>query len=208
MTFRAAAMGPAFRRVRDYFLPPPIGDRSSLQAFLSGESSYLAQRSTYEFCRNTLSYFGQHMFADPGFNDAMRVNRWESFAAILAVGVLLTRNRVAGRTANGIGDPLLRLFEQALVAAGNPPHRSGWSPELDSLRVRLADESTLTLGPSALAGPAARRVFETLPVYSHARNHDYDGIERAIRFGLIAIDDRMERRYRTAALAADLGLRN
>ena len=62
---------------------------SELRRFLSGETSYLAQRMTYEFSRNTLAWFGQHYFADPGFNDVFRKCRWESFGLLGADVTLL-----------------------------------------------------------------------------------------------------------------------
>ena len=52
------------RRLVDHFRPPRIRDRAALRRFVSGEASYLAQRATYEFSRNTLAWYGQHAFAD------------------------------------------------------------------------------------------------------------------------------------------------
>jgi hypothetical protein len=201
----AGAISNVLKKLANYLAPPPIRARSELLRFLGGESSYLAQRATYEFCRNTLSYFGQGMFEDPGFNDAMRVNRWESYAAILADAVVLARNRLSvAETPDALNAAMTVVFESAVSEYPLTLHRTDWNDRLEALRGRLADESLHRCGPSELSRCSARRVFETLPVYSHDKQQDYEGIERALRFGLIAIDDRMERRFRAGEIATDL----
>ena len=76
------------------FWPSPVADAPALQRLLSGEASYLAQRSTYEFTRNTLAWFGQHHFADDRFNEHFRRCRWESFASLLQAMILIASARL------------------------------------------------------------------------------------------------------------------
>ena len=59
--------------LKGYFFPERIRSRVELARFVSGEASYVAQRSTYEFSRNTLAWYGQAAFGDPKFNDALAV---------------------------------------------------------------------------------------------------------------------------------------
>src|SRR5262245_29172017 len=129
------------RSVIEYFVPPAVGDRAAFARFLSGEASYLAQRCTYEFARNTLGYFGQHHFGDDRFNDAFRISRWESFAAILAGMVLLAEARLrphAGDAPDRLIDPLTQLYREMLAEYPLPAHRAqGWEADVSALRDRL-----------------------------------------------------------------------
>ena len=196
-------------RIIRYFRPPPLVSMDELERFLGSEAAYLAQRTTYEFCRNTLSYFGQHMFGDDGFNAAFRKCRWEAFAAILADLTLLAAAELRRAAPPGLDvDALaLGLFARNLAAYELPAHRpGGWDDAVADLRRRLGDQvlsSPQTL--AAVVAVSARRVFEALPVYSHNKAADFEGIERAIRFGTIAATDRLRQRLRPHPILAGIG---
>lgn len=191
-------------RIINYFRPPPLVSMGELERFLGAEAAYLAQRSTYEFCRNTLSYFGQHMFGDDGFNAAFRHCRWEAFAAILADLTLLAAAELRRAAPPGVdvNAAALELFARNLAAYEVPAHRpDGWGDTVAELRRRLGDQA---LAPpqtlARLVAVSTRRVFEVLPVYSHNRAADFEGIEAAIRFGTVAAMDRLRQRLRPAAI--------
>lgn len=197
------------QRVIDYFRPPPIRSRAALQPFLSSQASYLAQRSTYEFSRNTLSYYGQGAWHDPVFQDLMRVCRWESFAAVLADMIVLTEARLrpaVGGDPNALVDPLVALYRAIIAAYPVPAHRSeGWDADIAGFRQRLERAQMIApLPPSDVALVGARRVFDVLPVYSQYREVDYQVIEGAVRFGIIAFNDQLRARLQIDAVLADL----
>ncbi len=197
------------QRVIDYFRPPPIRSRAALQPFLSSQASYLAQRSTYEFSRNTLSYYGQGAWHDPVFQDLMRVCRWESFAAVLADMIVLTEGRLrpsAGGDPNVLVEPLLDLYRAIIGEYPVPAHRAeGWDADIASFRQRLERAQMIApMAPSDVALVGARRVFDVLPVYSQYREVDYQVIEGAVRFGIIAFNDQLRARLQVAAVLADL----
>ncbi len=194
--------------VIDYVRPPPIRGAGQLEAFLSGEASYLAQRATYEFTRNTLAYLRQGAFYDPSFIDIFRVCRWESFAAVLADMVVVSEGhlRPAGAAGTpGLADRLGETYAAILASYPTPDHRpAGWAEIEAGLRARLTQARGLA--PQAVdrvARVGARRVFEVLPVYSHSRDADFEVVENAIRFGLVGFSDRLRARVIVSEVVAD-----
>lgn len=185
-----------FQAVLDYVRPPPLRDVRALRRFLSGEASYLAQRSTYEFSRNTLAWFGQWAFGDAKFNDAFRFCRWEAFAAVLADMTVLTYDALRPATADDrLADRMLALYESMLLDYPLPAHRpAGWRdlmPEVGA-RLRLGGDR----GPAEVAITAARRIYDVVPVRSANLQADYLALEGAIRFGMVSFHDRLRHRLR------------
>jgi len=183
----------------------PIADPSELRRFLSGETSYLAQRMTYEFSRNTLAWFGQHYFADPGFNDVFRKCRWESFGLLGADITLLAFGRMAAARPGGhvdLADRMPALYTAILGEYPLPDHRpTGWGDLEAAFRTRIGDLK-LPLDPAKIAVPTAKAVFKTLPVFSQNKSGDYMVVYNAVHFGLVAFADRLRKRV-AADLAGD-----
>lgn len=190
----------------DRFWPSPVADTKALRRLLSGEASYLGQRSTYEFTRNTLAWFGQHHFADDRFNAHFRMCRWETFASVLQAMVVLTAARLrpaAPAREAALVERLAQVYADALAEYPVPTHRpEGWSDVVDQLRARLVLAESPD--PQHLAKAATTRMIEVMPVLSSNRDDDFRTIESAIRFGLVAFADRLPRRLDAPALAADL----
>jgi hypothetical protein len=195
------------RSIFEYFAPPAITDRPAFARFLSGEASYLAQRSTYEFARNTLAYFGQHQFADERFNDAFRVCRWEAFAAILGGMVILAEGRLRSHAAAqpaALRAGLLALYADMLAEYPVPAHRAtGWDEQIAALEDQLTRaQADVPAAPAIVAKPVARRVYDVLPLYSHNAEYDRRIIDNAMSFGLIAFNDRLVRRLGAPQMTA------
>jgi hypothetical protein len=195
-------------RVYRYLFPPPISDRAALGAFMSGEAAYLAQRSTYEFTRNTLAWHGQAAFGDREFNDVFRVCRWEAFAAVLSGFSLLAFARLApgpGAPRSDLEAAMVRLYADQLGAYEMPRHRADWADELAALAERL---HALPPGvvPSAADATriAAAKVYKTLPARAGNPREEKDVIANALRFGTIGFGERLERRLRPAETTASL----
>lgn len=193
-------------RLVEYLRPPRLRSATALRRFVSGEASYLAQRATYEFSRNTLAWYGQHAFADREFNDRFRVCRWEGYAGLVEAFCVLVRARM-GRAPEGAG------IDAAIVAAAGsmlgeyetPGHRAGWEDVIASLRARLALLSADALpAPVALGAEVADRIIPVLPVQSSNRKEDREVLASAFGFGTIAFNDRLAARLDAPALAADL----
>ena len=195
-------------RLIDHFRPPAIRTLPAFRRFVSGEASYLAQRSTYEFTRNTLAWYGQHAFADDRFNDAFRVCRWEAYAALTTRFVLLARARrdVPGAAAWARAGTALADQAAAMLAEYPlPPHRQAWDDILDALRLRLVTfDPVAPPGPAALGDEAAAVVYPTLPARSGNATEDREVIANALRFGTIAVNDRLGTRLDRTAILGQL----
>ncbi len=192
-------------RLIAYWSPPPLTDARALGRFLSAEASYLAQRSTYEFTRNTLAWYGQAAFGDDRFNDVFRVCRWESFASILGGFVVLAHTRlrrVGSGDAKLLAPALLRIYGAELSAYPMPAHRSDWADVTLRLEQRLAAGGAPT--PAEIGSEAALRVYETIPVRSGNAAEDRDVLANAIRLGTISVNDRLAARLRPDAVSASL----
>ena len=185
----------------------PIADPSELRRFLSGEASLLAQRTTYEFSRNTLAWYGQHYFADAGFNEAFRKCRWDSFGLLASDMTLMSFGRIA-ENRPAIRDRLAarmpELYAEILREYPLPAHRpGGWADMADRFALGLSGLS-LPVDPAKLATATAKSVFATMPVFSENRAGDYDVVYNAVHFGLVAFSDRLGRRVSAGPVAAAL----
>lgn len=193
------------RPILHYLRPPPLVDVPGLRRFLSGEASYLAQRSTYEFSRNTLAWFGQWAFGDDKFNDAFRFCRWEAFAAVLADMTVLAHDAVRGgdAAADTLVGRFVDLYESMMLEYPLPAHRpAGWADLVPSLSARL--RAPARAEASEVARMAARRIYDVVPVRSANARADYEALEAAIRFGMVSFQDRLHRRICAGAIVPAL----
>jgi hypothetical protein len=185
----------------------PIADPSELRRFLSGEASLLAQRTTYEFSRNTLAWYGQHYFADAGFNEAFRKCRWDSFGLLASDMTLLTFGRLSEFLPGSRDQVAVRmpeLYAEILREYPLPAHRpGGWTDMADRFAHGLGGLS-LPVNPAKLATTTAKAMFATMPVFSENRAGDYDVVYNAVHFGLVAFSDRLRRRVSAKSAAAAL----
>lgn len=196
-------------RLRDYFFPRPIRSAAELRRFASGEAAYLAQRSTYEFSRNTLAWYGQSAFAEKGFNRAFAKCRWEAFAAILADMLLLSRNHITASHPDrhdAADEALLAIYRTALEEYPRPEHRpEGWEDAVLRLQQRLQLSGTGEDSDARrIAVAAASTIFTHLPVYSQDREENLRVITSAVTFGMISFADRMRQRLQPDILLQDI----
>jgi hypothetical protein len=197
------------RRFVDRFFPPPIRTPDALGSFLCGQANYLTQRISYEFCRNTLGYFGQHMFADPRFQAQERVCRWEGFAAVLADELVVAEGLLraaAPAPLSALRASLAVLYAEGLAAQPTPAHRQPDLADLvDAFAHRLDRVAEIEPRPvKDIAHIGARRIYDVLPIYSGNEAADRDGIDRAVLFGLISVRDQLAKRLDCAAVGAML----
>ena len=193
----------------DHFFPPPIRTPAELGQFLYGQANYLTQRATYEFCRNTLGYFGQHMFADPRFQAQERVCRWEGFAAVLADELVLTEGLlrpVAPAPLAALRAGLTVLYAEGLAAQPVPAHRPDGTADLvATFAHRLDRVAEIEPRPvKDIAHIGAHRIYDVLPIYSGNERADREGIDRALLFGLISVSDQLGKRLDAGAVSAAL----
>lgn len=186
--------------LKNYLFPERIHTRAQLSRLVSGEASYVAQRSTYEFSRNTLAWFGQSAFADPKFNEVFAVCRWEAFAAIAADMTFIVRNFLDGGP--DIDLPLLRVFADALGEYPPPAHRpEGWSDRRAALLSRFAGvPASNRLDLKAMGHRIGVMIHEHVPARGRNPEEERAVLAAAVTFGLISFKDRLDKRLDASAL--------
>jgi hypothetical protein len=195
------------KRLKAYFFPERLREFDQLVRFVSGEASYVAQRSTYEFARNTLAWFGQDAFGDDKFNEVFAVCRWEAFARIAADMVMVVRADLATANTDRRLDPgLLRLYGGILGEYPHPVHRpEGWHDCHQSLLSRLAaipPEQRPDL--KALGAVTGRFIHEQAPARGNHADEERAVLAAAVTFGLISFSDRVGRQIAVDDIALAL----
>lgn len=187
-------------RFREYVFPSRLRTRDQLRRFVSGEASYVAQRSTYEFTRNTLAWYGQAAFGDAKFNEAFAVCRWEAFADIAADMTMIVRAEIAGGPA--LDPQLLRLYADVLGEYPVPAHRDdGWMDRHAALLARFgAQPGERRPDLTAMGQRTGAMIHETAPAHSKNVDEERAVLAAAITFGLISFQDRLPRRLDVPAL--------
>lgn len=191
-------------KLKNYLFPERIRSRAQLARFISGEASYVAQRSTYEFSRNTLAWYGQAAFGDPKFNEVFAVCRWEAFAALAADMTVIVR---AFLDAGPDFDPaLLQVHADALGEYPAPAHRpEGWSDRHAALLSRFvgvpADHRP---DLKAMGHRTGVLIHEYVPARSKNAEEERAVLAAAVTFGLISFNDRLLKRLDRDALLAGL----
>lgn len=187
-------------RLTSFLFPERIRDRAKLTRFVSGEASYVAQRSTYEFSRNTLAWYGQAAFGDPKFNEVFAVCRWEAFSAIAADMTLIVRSFLDGGTE--LDPALLRVYADALGEYPAPVHRpDGWSDRYATLLGRFGGvPSDHRPDLKAMGHRTGVMIHEHVPARSKNAEEERAVLAAAVTFGLISFKDRLPRRLDAAAL--------
>lgn len=192
-------------RLREYVFPPRLRTHDQLRRFVSGEASYVGQRSTYEFTRNTLAWYGQAAFGDAKFNEIFAVCRWEAFAGIAADMTMIVRAEIAGGPS--LDPHLLRLYADILNEYPNPAHRTeGWMDRHAALLARfsaLPDDRRPDL--TAMGHRTGAMIHEMAPAHSRNVDEERAVLAAAITFGLISFQDRLPRRLDVPALRRVLG---
>lgn len=192
------------QRLKNRFFPDRVATQPALRRFVSGEASYLAQRATYEFSRNTLAWHGQHVLGDAKFNEVFAICRWESFAAIAAEMMFLTRAHLAG--GQSLDPPLVRVYADVLGEYPNPAHRpEGWGDCRAALLARFGGiPDTRPPDIKAMGYRTGAFIHSKAPVRSKNLEEERAVLGAAVTFGLISFNDRLPQRLDQEALVQDL----
>ena len=188
--------------------PEPVASRNDLAEFLTGEATFLAQKSTIEYCRARAGLQWQKLFGEAAFKEALERCRWEAFALVLADMTVLAEGRLrshASGRALELAEGLGALYEQILNSHPMPVHRSDWHDRSEALRQRVG-RAQLASPPRTdeIAGVSGRAIFDLLPIHPSLRGHDRLMIFNHIRFGMLTFAERFGRRVDPGAVAASL----
>jgi len=203
--------------VRNYFADTwrrwtaaALADRESLKIFVYERASLLAQRTSREFCRNSLGHYGQSAFADAEFQAALLVCRWESFVTVLADMLLVLEGEL--RTPGTLDDRrlvpgLVQVYAEILAQHEPPDQRpQGWGPDIATFEERLLAAIAKPPRPAQkIAIRSAKRMFETLPVKSGVHDADYQAVSGGVKFGMVSYLQDLRPMLQAPQLRAALG---
>lgn len=129
------------------------------------------------------------------FIDAYEASRWGAYAAVLSDFLVLFEGLLrpaAGYRAVDLADALVAAAGEVLFRY--PAPAAGWSPELESMRVRLATHQLAAPADAqAVALVGGTRIYETLPLHNDMTLHDRELVTNAVRFNFSNIATQIPR---------------
>lgn len=187
---------------------PRIATAGEFADFLSRHAAFIAQKCADDYCRGktNLGYFA--LSEEDAFRQAMNVCRWEGYAAMLAAVSAVAQRFLldAGSSPERLEPALVGLIARDLGSRPLPPHRAhGWSDVVEAIpaKLRAARESP-DQKLAEFVVPAAKRLFETLPIHSNHRELDEEIVINSVQFQFVAFSDRFRREVDSAAVGRAL----
>lgn len=188
----------------------PIVDAEGLAAFMDSRAAFLAQKCVVEFCRVRAGVYWQKLFSEKEFQDALTKSRWQSYppafamVAEMAESVLREPAGVRQRKLPGV---LSHLSQQVFVKYPVPlgADESFWADAAKLVAERL--DATQAGSPRPvrdIPDPAAKLVFDALPMHKDIVTNDYDYIFNNLRMNLLRAHEDFVASANLSALADDL----
>lgn len=195
--------------LRSLFLSRRSAEPAALGGFLQRRGAFVAQKTVLDYCRVKAGRQERQLFADPGFQAALRHCRWQVYFAALAdvfgLAEAWLRPHAAPRT-EALAAGLIRLHDAALAVEPAPAEEA---TDLAAARVALPGHlARLQLGDPKPANRVAllaeAPLFATLPIHAEQRRGEGIAIRGALRFHIVTTQEEMERGFDPAPLAAAL----
>ena len=77
------------RRTIEFFFPPAVSTLQELHDFITGEASYLAQKTVVGYCRVKTMLDFDKLLTEPAFREGYDITRWEGYAGALGDSLIL-----------------------------------------------------------------------------------------------------------------------
>jgi len=190
-----------------FFFPPTVHDAEALRDFLSGEASYLAQKTVMGFARVKTMLAFEKLMTEAAFRDGLEVCRWEAFAQTLADCIIMAEGalRPAGPAeADKVADGLRRLYAD-ILNEHVPAHRleNGWADRIAQFDARFATHRLAAAQhPAELSKHTAASIMELMPLAKRLIRNDLEVIAGDLGFHMVALRDSMTKRLRPEPLRA------
>jgi|CXWL01.1.fsa_nt_gi hypothetical protein len=197
--------------LRGLFVREAITSRAALIGFLDRNAAFVAQKCATDYCRGKAGAMSQPLFKEKVFVDALTICRWESYVAVLADMMLIVEThlhapaRAVGLEA-ALKPALFEIFRETLTANPVPNHRTqGWDDAIAAFRLRQATfDASSTIPPTEIGMPAARRMFETLPIHTNMRQFDQEIVFGAVQFHMVGFAQRLGEALQAEPLLRDM----
>ncbi|MFC3674074.1 hypothetical protein [Ferrovibrio xuzhouensis] len=195
------------QRTKAFFFPPGVASLAELEAFVTGEAAYLAQKTVFGYCRvKTVTNF-EKLMTEPAFRDGVELCRWEAYAGTLGDTLVLVEGYLRP------DDPALREALADRIAGlypfwlnGHvPPHRTDWTDRLEAFAARFrAARIAPPVSPDAAVQETAVLIHTTVPLHDRLKRNDREVILGDLRLHALAMHSQMLKRFDRAALTAAL----
>lgn len=198
-----------FKQISRFWRRPRDASPDALRAFLARQAAFLAQKTVLDYCRVKAGRNEAQLFADPGFQAALRHCRWQTFSAavqdVAAMAEAWLRPHAPGQEP-ALAAALARLGAAVLDEAPAPPEERA---VLDAAKPALVRHLALAQDDPPLAADrlpllALAPLLATLPIHPDQRQGETPAIRGALRFHLVSGQQEMERAFDPAALARQL----
>ncbi|MCS6892935.1 MAG: hypothetical protein RMK64_12230 [Rhodovarius sp.] len=191
------------------FRRPSVPLRAAFRDFMARQGAFVAQKTVFDYCRVKAGRQEARLFADPSFRAALEHCRWQVyFAALSDVAALAEswlRPHATGRE-QVLAAALSALAAEILAESGSPAEEA--ESAAAAARALPGHLAALQLGPPLPANRlpllAEAPLFATLPIHPDQRRDEGPAIRGALRFHIVSTQQEMERRFRPAAVAAEL----
>ncbi|NKC33009.1 hypothetical protein [Falsiroseomonas selenitidurans] len=192
-----------------HFHRPRSADPTTFGDFLAGEAAFLGQKPALDYCKVKAGRGERALLEDPDFRAALAHCRWQSFAGSTLDVLALAEGWLRPHAAGAEPQLALRLAGLAAGFLDAAPVPEAERETLAAVKAELPD--WLTRQQAAPPVPADRRAMRveapllaTLPIHPDQRRGETPAIRGALRFHLVAAQQRMEKLFDPAPLAARL----
>ncbi|TKT79292.1 hypothetical protein [Aquamicrobium sp. LC103] len=188
----------------------PIRTVGELAEFMDSRAAFMGQKCVEEFSRVRAGIYWQKLFSEEEFQTELRRSRWKSYPpayAMVAEAVESVLRPAAGLRQRKLPEALEKMASRTFAGYPVPEGLSDqfWSEALELLRERLdATQADAPRPVREMAEPAARLVFEALPIHQNLLTNDYDYIFNNLRMNLLRVHSDFLDRVDAKAVILDL----
>lgn len=179
-----------------------------LGEFLTRQAFFLAQKCTDDYCRGKVGVAHFALSTEDAFRQALTTCRWEGFGAMLSAVAAVAECRLidAGTPPEAAEAAVIGLVDKILTGQPVPAHRpQGWGDIVEILPDRLRwARSEPRPSLAEIAAPAAKRLFDVLPIHANHRELDEEVVGNSVRFQFVGFSDRFRREVDAEGIARQI----
>jgi hypothetical protein len=199
--------GVLLHRIKEFFFPPSVSTAAELRSFVTGEASYLAQKTVVGYCRVKTMLDYEKLLTEAPFREGQDICRWEAYASTLGDIVIMTEAWLRPDDADSrrrVADALAALYASILTETV-PTHRQSWTDSLEAFAARFAEaRNSAPLPPEKIVTGSAALIHQTVPIADRLKRNDREVILGDLRLHMLAAHTSMLKRFRRDELVAAL----
>ncbi|PJI43571.1 hypothetical protein [Ferrovibrio sp.] len=194
-------------RIKEFFFPPAVSTRAELQAFMTGEAAYLAQKTVIGYCRVKTMLDYEKLLTEAPFHDGHEICRWEAYASTLGDIIIMTESWLRPETPDArrrLADSLAGLYP-LILNESVPVHRQNWADAIAAFNARYAQTHLeAALPPELIVTGSAALIHELVPIADRLKRNDREVILGDLRLHILAAHASMLKRFDRDALVTAL----